>query len=144
LVALIAGKAATAMESLAGDQVVHKAMDPLKKIFTSPPNPVRAVVTRWASDIFAFGSYSYMTEGTSGEEYDALAKPIRSKVFFAGEATHKYHPATVNGAMMSGFQAAFDVVDSFHKKIEPNAQSVPPKTLDQQLPSFKEGEVIRV
>jgi monoamine oxidase len=47
------------------------------------------VFTRWGSDPFALGSYSYLAVGSSGEDYDVIARPLEDKVFFAGEATHR-------------------------------------------------------
>jgi hypothetical protein len=44
--------------------------------------------------------------GASGEDYDAIAKPVGNSLFFAGEATNRYHPATVPGAYLSGVRAA--------------------------------------
>jgi len=65
-------------------------------------------VTRWASDPFALGSFSYVAVGSSGENYEALAKPV-DNLFFAGEATHRHHPSTVAGAYMSGIRAALEI-----------------------------------
>jgi len=111
LVAMISGQAAYTVETLTGEEVVARAMTILRSIYgSSIPNPTRAVITRWASDPFALGSFSYVAVGANGEDYDVLAKPIGEKVFFAGEATNKHHPSTVAGAYMSGVRAAFEVV----------------------------------
>jgi len=110
LVAMISGQAAYTVETLTGEEVVARAMTILRNIFgMTVPNPTRAVITRWASDPFALGSFSYLAVGANGDDYDVLARPIGDKVFFAGEATNKHHPSTVSGAYMSGVRAAFEV-----------------------------------
>ena len=38
--------------------------------------------------------------GSSVSDYDALAKPVENRIFFAGEHTHRHHPATVTGAYL--------------------------------------------
>jgi lysine-specific histone demethylase 1 len=55
------------------------------------PNPTRAVITRWGSDPFTLGSFSYLAVGSSGDDYDVLAKPVHERIFFAGEATIRYY-----------------------------------------------------
>jgi monoamine oxidase len=62
--------------------------------------PTRAVITRWGSDPYALGSFSYVGVGSSGSDYDVLAKPVDNRLFFAGEHTHRHHPSTVTGGYM--------------------------------------------
>lgn len=77
------------------------------------PSPTRVVRTRWAMDPFAFGSYSHMPAGTTVEDREALAEPEGRRLFFAGEATHPEHPATVHGAIMSGVREARRIAELF-------------------------------
>jgi hypothetical protein len=60
--------------------------------------PVAAHTTRWASEEFSRGSYSFVAVGCSGDDYDALALPVARRLLFAGEHTCKEHPDTVGGA----------------------------------------------
>lgn len=39
----------------------------------------------------------YISVGCTGDDYDELAKPIGDRLFFAGEATCRKHPATTTG-----------------------------------------------
>lgn len=48
------------------------------------------VITRWRSDPFACGSYSYVATGSSGKDYDILGQPVSDYLFFAGEATTRF------------------------------------------------------
>lgn len=63
----------------------------------------------WSSDQFAFGAYSYLLVG-GGSARAALAAPIDSTLFFAGEATATDgQGGTVNGALHTGERAAGEV-----------------------------------
>ena len=67
---------------------------------------LRVTAQAWASDRFAHGSYCHIAPGSSGEDIDALAEPVGDRLFFAGEATHRGHYGTVQGAYLSGVWAA--------------------------------------
>ena len=88
------------------------------------------VVTRWKSDPWTRGSYSFVSVDSSGSDYDVLAEPIVPavstaatcsanldlqvpRVFFAGEHTIRNYPATVHGALLSGLREARKVADIF-------------------------------
>ena len=88
---------------------------------------------------YCFGSYSSIPPGAFGEDYDALAEPVGDRygcagdllqpepcangrsgaatgtsLFFAGEATNRYFPATVHGAYMSGVREASRILNIHH------------------------------
>ncbi|EDX11196.1 GD14861 [Drosophila simulans] len=81
------------------------------------------VVTRWRSDPWARGSYSYVSVGSSGSDYDLLAAPVippsskdaegLPRLFFAGEHTIRNYPATVHGAYLSGLREAGRIADYY-------------------------------
>eukprot|EP00230_Micromonas_polaris_P001641 CAMPEP_0119211372 /NCGR_PEP_ID=MMETSP1327-20130426/2906_1 /TAXON_ID=38833 /ORGANISM="Micromonas pusilla, Strain RCC2306" /LENGTH=908 /DNA_ID=CAMNT_0007208499 /DNA_START=113 /DNA_END=2836 /DNA_ORIENTATION=- len=111
LIALIAGDAALSMETSETDsEIVAGVMTVLRQIFARQgkgvPSPVDSTVTRWGTDPYARGSYSNISPRGTGEDYDALAAPVANKVFFAGEATSRSHPATMHGAFLSGNREA--------------------------------------
>lgn len=81
------------------------------------PNPSAALVTRWRTDPFSRGSYSYLAKGSVPEDRDILAKPYGGRLFFAGEAINRDFPATVHGALLSGQQVADKVISEKHKSI---------------------------
>lgn len=66
----------------------------------------RYVRTNWLHDPLACGSYSFMKAGTAEKQLrDALRAPF-GRLFFAGEATSSTSPATTQGAINSGIDAA--------------------------------------
>lgn len=64
----------------------------------------------WLDDPFARGSYSYPSLH-EGEARNVLAKPISQALIYAGEVTNMHgNPATVHGAIESGYDAAHTVL----------------------------------
>ena len=83
-----------------------KPSGPLRPSSAIFPEPVDAVSTRWGSDPWTRGSYSYVPVGVSFETYREMSAPVGERLFFAGEATHSRFPSTVHGALLSGRRAA--------------------------------------
>lgn len=112
LLALVAGQSAAIMENVSDDVIVGRCIAVLKGIFgnAAVPQPKETVVTRWRADPYARGSYSFVSVGSSGSDYDLLAAPVTPysehnpnadnsneipRLFFAGEHTIRNYPATV-------------------------------------------------
>ena len=104
-----AGAYGTEIESLTDREIVAEATLALADMYGTAPQPTDALVTRWGSDPWTHGSYSYVPVGSSFERYATLGEPIGDRVFFAGEATDPDHPATVHGAFLSGVRAAGEI-----------------------------------
>lgn len=115
LVALTAGSVAESIEAMSDKEVVDKAMHALQKMFPGrglvPDAPMAYAVSRWQSDPFSRGSYSYAKVGTTPKDFESMSRPVGSTVLFAGEATNRQHPATVHGAYISGVREAKRVVE---------------------------------
>lgn len=113
LIALMAGNAAEAVEFTSDEAIISEATANLTKIFapTPVPKPSEFMVSRWRSDPFARGSYSYVGPTAQADDYESMARPV-GPVHFAGEATCDTHPATVHGAYISGLRAAAGIVES--------------------------------
>jgi monoamine oxidase len=63
----------------------------------------------WGHDPFSRGAYSYSLVG-GADASRRLARPVRSTLFFAGEATDEEgRTATVHGAIATGYRAAEQV-----------------------------------
>jgi monoamine oxidase len=101
------GHFARGLEKQKDAEVVAQAMEVIRKIFgAAAQDPVASLVTRWASDAQAGGSYSNLPVGSCSEDFDALAEPVGERLFFAGEATSRDYNGTVHGAFLSGVREA--------------------------------------
>ncbi len=101
LVGLRGGREARERESLTDQDAVAQVVTAL-----NAPNPTGSLVTRWAADPFARGSYSFIAVGSSPDDMDTLAEPVGERLLFAGEATDPEFFATVHGAYLSGMREA--------------------------------------
>jgi len=91
---------------------VEAALEGLRGLFGSIPDPDQAYVHDWQSDPFARGAYSYVRVGGEGAR-ERLAQPLAGTLFFAGEATNVAGEAgTVSGALQTGERAAREVLRS--------------------------------
>jgi monoamine oxidase len=80
-------------------------MKTLRRVFGKDiPNPVDFQITRWASDPFALGSYSYNALGSTPADRTVLGAPVGNKLFFAGEATGREEFGTAHAAYLSGLR----------------------------------------
>lgn len=102
-----AADTARRMAQLGDDAIVSSALDQLRRCYPQAaiPPPSDVLITRWGEDPFSLGSYSFPAVGSTpalrqelGRRWDALV--------FAGEATSTAFPATLQGAYLSGRQAA--------------------------------------
>jgi len=112
LLAFNTGSYAREIDSESSDEIIiQQGMDVLQEIYDDSvlPRPLYANVTRWGSDDFAGGSYSFHGIGSTNADFYELSKPLEKKLFFAGEATEVRYPATVHGAYMSGIREALRV-----------------------------------
>lgn len=99
------------IEEWSDQRTVASAMATLKTIFgPNIPDPVDYQITRWATDPFALGSYSYNAVGSTPTMRQVLATPLGKKLFFAGEASHVDFFGTAHGAYLSGLRAAQEIL----------------------------------
>lgn len=99
-----------AVEGWSDADMVAGAMRTLTTMFGRDiPAPLDYQITRWASDPYALGAYSFNKLGSTPAMRDQLAAGIDGRVHFAGEATHRHSFATVHGAYLSGVRAAKDI-----------------------------------
>jgi monoamine oxidase len=111
LLAFSAGAAGEKNESKSDAEVVADLMGSLRKMYGDDiPEPMGYEITRWNADPYSFGSYSFVPVGSKQSHRRQLAESVDNKVFFAGEATSQYFPATVHGAFLSGVRAAYEIM----------------------------------
>ena len=129
LVGIVSGTFARQIEKANPKDVMEHCMKVLRVAFPrlDVPDPVDIHITKWCSDPYALGSYSYVvcssslissseTNRTStlkhnrympvnAEAFDmaALAQPV-GRIFFAGEATNSKNPSSMHGAYLSGIR----------------------------------------
>lgn len=130
LIALMAGHAAHQAETMTDGAIVTEVTAQLRKIFSSSsvtvPDPLETIVTRWQSDKFTYGSYSFVAAEALPGDYDVMAQAV-GNLHFAGEATCGTHPATVHGAYLSGLRAAREIIDAIYGPIAMPSPLVPSK-----------------
>jgi hypothetical protein len=112
IVGLISGSFGEAAEN--GTGVAEAALSAIQAAFPDWPAPpiadVKTMITRWRSDPWSLGSYSFIAPGADPSMYETLGKGVDGWLFFAGEATNRSYPALVHGALGSGRRAARDMV----------------------------------
>lgn len=102
------GRTAIHLDREADDEEVKaSAMVSLRKMFGDDiPEPEAMIFPRWLSDPWSRGGYSYPGVGSDPDDGRAYARPLGSRVFFAGEATEPVEYGTVHAALWSGEQTA--------------------------------------
>lgn len=144
----MAGEAAFQVENEPDERLVSEMTSILSRIYhkESLPPPIQYMVSRWYQDPFARGSYSFVGPNATGKDYDILGESVDQKLFFAGEATCRTHPATVHGAYMSGLRAATEVLESFIGKIEmpPDEVLIPKRYQPVRNPLVEKSSVLQV
>lgn len=115
LIGLVGGHRAWLLHRTPDAQVIDLAVAELSRLFkTGAPHATLEAgrVVRWADDPWARGGYSFVPVGGYGAR-EALARPVGAALFFAGEATaHDSNPATVHGAIESGWRAAREIIEA--------------------------------
>jgi len=103
---------AHAVEKLSNRATIAAAHEALRAMFgTRFPPPISAQMTRWGQDQYALGSYSFNAVGTNSATRRALAgSDWDGQLWFAGEATSPQYYGTAHGAVLSGREAAREVV----------------------------------
>lgn len=124
LCAYIGGQEAAQME-LATDEEVAEGITKLLRQFTGDstlPYPSTILRTKWATDPYFCGSYSYMSLNSTIAHQCDLSVPIpvgtessAPILLFAGEATCVGHYSTTHGARLSGIREAERIIQLTNK-----------------------------
>lgn len=101
LIGLRSGEAAWSREALSDRDAVAQVVAAL-----GAPRPTGAIVTRWGTDPYSLGSYSFISVGSSPDDMRVLGEPVSERLLFAGEATNPEFFGTVHGAYLSGIREA--------------------------------------
>ncbi|MCI4344552.1 MAG: FAD-dependent oxidoreductase [Thermoplasmata archaeon] len=116
LVAFTAGREATRRAALSDRELVDATLEELRATVGDTASIGTCdgfAISRWVTDPFAQGAYSFPAPGSHPSHRRALAAAEGDRLFFAGEATHfAGEPATVHGAIETGRRAADEVLKS--------------------------------
>lgn len=114
LSAWMGGPRAARLRGAASGEVIHQALESVRTLLGVGPEIsdelCAAYLHDWQQDPYARGAYSYVKVGGL-EAADALARPLGGSLFFAGEATSKVDPGTVEAALQSGHRAALEILE---------------------------------
>lgn len=110
LLGLIAGDFGRIIEDWSDRQIVDSAMQTLRIIFGSGiPEPIDYQITRWSTDPYSLGAYSFNPINSHPRMRHQMAQPVAGKLYFAGEATDQDYYGTAHGAYLSGIRAAREI-----------------------------------
>jgi monoamine oxidase len=115
LTAWTGGPHAQRLQGAKPSEVVDSALESVQSIFGAGPavrdELAASYVHDWQQDPYSRGAYGYITVGGGGAP-EALARPLRDRLFFAGEATSAAELGTVEAALESGRNAARQILGS--------------------------------
>jgi hypothetical protein len=127
LMTLISGCEAVMCEQMDDHELLGEVLATLHTLFegTDVPEPSAYKITKWGSDEYCRGSYTYLPPGCTDQDFHVLQAPVNGngdsilletsetyRVFFAGEHTTALHPSMAHGALLSGYRAAKEVVSN--------------------------------
>ncbi len=94
-------------EKMSDAEVVQEIMTHLRDLYgMGIPNPTNLLRTKWDSNPYSFGAYSFTAVGTEMAHFESLAEAVAGRVFFAGEHTEVDYFSTAHGAYRSGLREA--------------------------------------
>jgi len=107
LVALCSAAFAEGLLAESTDATVDRVRALLASMFGAGlPAPLDAHATRWGSDPFTRGAYTYVALGASPTDFAELAAPVGGRVLFAGEHTTSQRFGYADGALDTGVREA--------------------------------------
>jgi len=110
LLAFTIGDHSRELEKVSDEVIIAEAMGILRTMYGEETlEPIDYLRTKWASDPFAYGAYSYSHVGVTLGDWNAISSPVNDRVFFAGEGTTMDYPATIHGAYLSGLREAANI-----------------------------------
>ena len=96
-------------EGLSDEKVAEEGMQIVNQVFKDMdvvPQPVQVAYSRWNSDPFSKGSYSFTRVGGNRNSYRLAGKPVGDALFFAGEHCSDTRSTTTHAALVTGRDAA--------------------------------------
>jgi len=154
LVGLVSGGFATRVSRISDTEVVGEVLQVLRLMFGNAiPDPIDYHITKWHQDEYSLGSFSYVSSRGTADDYDTMSYPVSHKnatslndfrLFFAGEATTRFHPATVHGAFLSGIREAYrihKIVFGSKQMIVPNSRLLVTEYPDKVVDEYSHAQI---
>jgi monoamine oxidase len=112
LLGLSVGDYALTADEMSDAEITEDALNVLRDVWKGDVGkPIQMLRTRWRTDPFSLGAYSFSTPGVNPRQFDGLAKPIEERLLLCGEHTNFNYLATTHGAHLSGIRAAEYIID---------------------------------
>lgn len=116
VVGFVAGEKADAVSAMDPQQAVQRFVQQLDDVFGTPAAPKPASssfrcgqVMDWGKERYVRGGYTYPSLGAEAGDREALAAPVGSVLFWAGEATNTSINPCIQGALDTGERAAAQI-----------------------------------
>jgi monoamine oxidase len=106
VVAFNAGDRGRSVETSSAADVTARALPIARQLFGGDISAVEVRTSSWSTDPYARGSYSFHAPGSGLDDRRRLHEPISDRLYLAGEAVDVKNPSTVIGAVLSGRNAA--------------------------------------
>lgn len=126
----IGGQGAIEMEKLSDHEIADECMKLIRTFLrdSSLPNPSKFRCSRWNSNLYVRGAYSYTSKKTDHIQnweqvlsrpivYEPLSGSDRNIIVLAGEHCHEQYFSTVHGAFLSGIEQARKIL-SLRKELK--------------------------
>jgi len=99
------------IENIPDSVIQNEIMENLYSIYgNSIPKPIAFKRTKWNSNEYTYGSYSYASKNSLKNDFEILSKSVDKKLYFAGEHTSQDYRGTVHGAYLSGIREAEKII----------------------------------
>jgi polyamine oxidase len=139
LMTFASGDAAVELERASEDQIADMAMEKLRAKFgPDVPEPIACARTRWLSEPWVRGSYSFTSVGSTLQDRRTWRRSIGDRIHFAGEATEDDDYGTMQAALRSGERAA-EIVFRQVTGAEPSVQRRPWRKSGSTSPRVNSG-----
>ncbi len=110
LISILGNEFSKSIEKQTDDELAAMSHQVLHKFYPKAPLPSKVLFSRWGSEKFSKGAFSYLPVGVELVNRDYLAQPEK-RVYFAGEHAIREGAGTAHGAYMSGLRAASWIID---------------------------------
>lgn len=106
------GDYALKADTMSDAEITRDALEVLRDAWEDEVGePGQVLRTRWLTDPFSLGAYSFPTPGSSTSQFDNLSKPVEERLVLCGEHTNFNFLATTHGAYLSGIRAANTIIE---------------------------------